>query len=142
MFHYSRNEGFYHEGTHYTIGDFVKLRALAKRNRSIYRVDELFYSDPVLDVDDGKAGGNDQKRDKVQQRVESTKPSLKVKLTRFKYRSSVMLILSLLYSRLGDNELVCTSDQIEAVAAAIGKKKRIYLPGEVVPDGECSICLN
>ena len=85
---------------------------------------------------DEKSDGKDQKLDKeqLQQRVETRKPCLRAKLTRFKYRSCVILILSLVYNRLNSDqagELICTCDETQTDVNAILKKERVYLLGEV-----------
>lgn len=90
---------------------------------------------------DEKSDGKDQKLDKeqLQQRVETRKPCLRAKLTRFKYRSCVILILSLVYNRLNSDqagELICTCDETQTDVNAILKKERVYLLGEVAPAGD------
>ena len=118
------------------------MKGIGKRHRSLYRIDELFYSQPVFG--DGESDHKEQKHDKaeLQQRVERRKPHLRAKLTRFKYRSCGILRLSLVYIRLNSDqagELVCTCDHIQTDVSAIIKKERVYLPGEVTPAGDMKI---
>ena len=111
---------FFYDGVHYRLGDFVRIK---KHKRAIFRIDHLLYPEPAFTAADMKAP------DDVHERVDQKIPVLHVKLTRFKFRSILLLLCCsvcvcvsvcvwpsteyFVYRKQSEREIICTGETIE-----------------------------